>query len=251
MNIGCRAKSRFYGFMEFVSSFPKVACKTSLIEQYSWKWEDCTLVIAREFHLFLRAHTENSSTIIEQLVRYSQQAPRTALTYFYFDFNDTGKRDTDSLMRSLITQLSAQCETIPHPLLELYNSQPDGTKVIDEENLLATLRNLILMFHNVYVILDALDESLDCEEILHFVNSVHGWNLSRLHLLVTSRQLADIEEALADLVTERICLQDSEMNEDIILYVADKLENDKSLSRFPPDIRLQIQKKLLEEEDGM
>lgn len=110
---------------------------------------------------------------------------------------------------------------------------------------------MILTFHNVYVILDALDESLDCEEILHFINTLHGWDLSRLHLLVTSRQLADIEESLADLVTEKICLQDSKMNQDIILYVADKLENDKSLSRFPPDIRLQIQKKLLEGEDGM
>jgi hypothetical protein len=173
------------------------------------------------------------------------------LTYFYFDFNDTGKRDTNSLIRSLITQLSAQCDTIPLPLLDLYLNQPDGTKVIDEENLLGTLRNLILIFHNVYIILDALDESVDCEEILLFINSVHGWDLSRLHLLVTSRQLPDIEESLTDLATEKICLQDSKMKEDIILYIADKLENDKSLSKFPPEIRLQIQKKLLQGGDGM
>lgn len=177
--------------------------------------------------------------------------PQTALAYFYFDFNDTGKRDTNSLARSLITQLSAQCDTIPLPLLELYNNQPDSTKVIDEESLLGTLRNLILTFHNVYIVLDGLDESYDCQEILNFIHSIHGWDLSRLHLLVTSRQLADIEDSLTDLATEKISLQDSEMNEDILLYVADKLENDKSLSRFPPDIRLQIQNKLLEGEDGM
>jgi len=41
------------------------------------------------------------------------------------------------------------------------------------------------------------------------------------------------------------------MKEDIILYIADKLENDKSLSKFPPEIRLQIQKKLLQGGDGM
>ena len=136
-------------------------------------------------------------------------------------------------------------------MLELYNSQPDGTKIIDEERLLETLRNLVLTFHNVYVILDALDESADCEEILHFINAVHAWDLSRLHILVTSRQLADIEESITNLATEKICLQDSEMNQDIILYVADKLQNDKTLSKFPPDIRYQIQKKLLEGEDGM
>jgi hypothetical protein len=103
----------------------------------------------------------------------------------------------------------------------------------------------------VYIVLDALDESVDCEEILHFIQTVHGWNLSRLHLLVTSRQLTDIEESLTDMVTESICLQDSAMNEDIILYVAGKLENDKFLSKFPPEIRYQIQIKLLEGEDGM
>jgi hypothetical protein len=92
---------------------------------------------------------------------------------------------------------------------------------------------------------------VDCEEILLFINSVHGWDLSRLHLLVTSRQLPDIEESLTDLATEKICLQDSKMKEDIILYIADKLENDKSLSKFPPDIRLQVQNKLLQGGDGM
>lgn len=198
-----------------------------------------------------QAHQRGSSTVVEQLIRYCQQMPQTALAYFYFDFNDTGKRDTNSLERSLITQLSAQCDTIPLPLLELYNNQPDGTKVIDEESLLGTLRNLILIFHNVYIVLDGLDESCDCQEILNFIHSIHGWDLSRLHLLVTSRQLAGIEDSLTDLATEKICLQDSKMNEDILLYVADKLENDKSLSRFPPDIRLQIQNKLLEGEDGM
>jgi hypothetical protein len=177
--------------------------------------------------------------------------PQTALAYFYFDFNDTGKRDTNSLIRSLITQLSAQCAVIPLPLVELYNHQPDGTKAIDEEDLLRTLRNLILIFHNVYIVMDALDESSDCDEILQLIHLTIGWDLSRLHLLATSRQLTGIEESLTDLATENICLQDSEMNEDIIIYVTDKLENDKSFSRFPPDIRLQIQTKLLGGQDGM
>lgn len=195
--------------------------------------------------------TFDSSTIIEQLILYGQQIPKTAVIYFYFDFNSTGKRDTDSLIRSLITQLSSQCDTIPAPLLELYNKRSDSTKVLDEEDLFDTLQNLILMFDNVYLVLDALDESLDCDEIVVFLQTVHKWESSRLHLLVTSRQLPSIEEALNELTTSKICLHDSKMNEDIILYVADKLENDKSLSRFPPDIRLQIQTKLLEGQDGM
>ena len=147
--------------------------------------------------------------------------------------------------------MSSQRDTVPLSLLELYNNQPAGTKVIEDESLFDTLQNLILIFHNVYIVLDALDESSDCEELLNLIQTVQSWGLSRLHLLVTSRQIPSIEELLTDLATDKICLQDSEMNEDIILYVADKLENDKSLSKFPPDIRLQITTRLLEGQDGM
>lgn len=192
-----------------------------------------------------------SSTVIEHLVQYCQQKPQTAVAYFYFDFHDTGKRDTASLVRSLITQLSAHYELIPQPLLDLYKAHGNGTKPVEERALIATLWNLVLAFHNVYLVFDALDESTNCEDVLELIRIIQGWELSHLHLSVTSRQSPEIEESLADLVTDKICLHDSELNKDIILYVADKLENDKILAKWPMEIKLQIQAKLLEEQDGM
>lgn len=191
------------------------------------------------------------STIIENLIRYSEQMPQTALAYFYFDFNDAGKRDVSSVVKSLITQLSAQCESTPLPLLELYQNHKNGTKSPEEDALVISLRNMVLTFHNVYIVFDALDESSDCEELLRFISMMHGWEFSRLHILVTSRQLATIEETLVTMTTSRICLQDSYMNEDIVLYISDKLENDKMLARWPLEIRDQIKMKLLTEEEGM
>ena len=191
------------------------------------------------------------STIIETLIRYCEQMPQTALAYFYFDYNDAGKRDANSLVKSLITQLSAQSETVPLPLLELYQNHKNGAKTPEDDALIATLHNLILTFHNVYIVFDALDESSECEEVLKLITVIQGWELSRVHLLVTSRQLPGIEETLLDLSTSRICLQDSRMNEDITLYISDKLENDKTLAKWPPEIRKQIKMKLLTEEDGM
>ncbi|PVH76555.1 hypothetical protein DL98DRAFT_517882 [Cadophora sp. DSE1049] len=191
------------------------------------------------------------STLIEQLLLYCQNMPHTAIAYFYFDFNDAGKRDISSLIRSLITQLSARTETTPVLLLEAYKAYQDGNMSVDDESLTTILRNLILTFQNAYIVFDALDEISDCEEILQFIHTMQDWDLSRLHILATSRQLTEIEESLTELVTDKICLQDAVMNEDIVLYVADKLQNDKKLSKWPTDIRLQIQAKLLGEEDGM
>jgi hypothetical protein len=192
-----------------------------------------------------------SSTVIEQLVRYCEQIPRTAIAYFYFNFNDTEKRDIGYLVRSLITQLSAQCESTPAILLNLYQSHKNGRMPVDDHVLIATLRSLVLTFHNAYIVFDALDERSDCEEILQFIHTIEDWDIERLHLAVTSRQLPEIEESLSGLVTEKVCLHDSELNEDIVIYVADKLQNDKTLAKWPPEIRLQIQNKLLDEEGGM
>lgn len=177
--------------------------------------------------------------------------PKTVVAYFYFDFNDTGKRNVDCLVRSLITQLAAQSDSIPQPLLELYGCHQNGKKSVDEEELVTTLRNMILTFHNVYIIFDALDESSDCEEVLRFIVATQEWELSRLHVLATSRQLAMIAEAFEGLVSERICLQDAHMNKDITAYITDKLANDKTLTRWPPEVRRQIQEVLMAEEDGM
>lgn len=177
--------------------------------------------------------------------------PKTVVAYFYFDFNDTGKRNLAALVRSLITQLVAQSDSIPRPLLDLYESHQNGKKSVDDEDLVTALRNIILTFHNVYIIFDALDESSDCEEVLGFIRTTQEWELSRLHLLVTSRQLPLIEEAFEGLISDRTCLQDSKMNKDITVYIADKLANDKTLTKWPPEIRRQIKEVLMAEEDGM
>jgi hypothetical protein len=183
-------------------------------------------------------------------VRYCAQ-PKTALAYFYFNFNDTEKRDISALVRSLITQLSSQSEQIPLPLRNLYHSSQNGTKAADEEASITTLQELVLTFHNVYIVFDALDESSVCEEILQLIHTIRNWDLARLHLLVTSRQLENIQESLLSLVTDQICLQDSKMNEDIFIYLDETLQNDKTFTKWPPDIILQIKNKLLEGEDGM
>ena len=150
----------------------------------------------------------------------------------------------------MITQLLATCEEIPQPLLDLYQAGK-GIKPAEYQDLITTLHNMIPMFHRAYLAFDALDESTNCEEVTQLIQTIRSWEVSNLNLIVTSRQLPEIEEALSHLVTHKICVHDSKLNEDIALYVADKLQNDKILAKWPPEIRSQIQNKLLTEDGGM
>lgn len=103
----------------------------------------------------------------------------------------------------------------------------------------------------MYLVFDAVDESFDVDETLEFIRTVKNWDLWRLHLLVTSRQLSEIEDIFSGIVSDSMCLQECERNPDISIFITHKLEDDKKLAKWPPDVRQHIKTKLLLEEAGM
>src|SRR5215472_2154835 len=92
---------------------------------------------------------------------------------------------------------------------------------------------MIAHFDHVYIVLDALDECKSEEQtaLLDFVETIVAQKLGRLHLLITSRRLPNIEEALTPLVNGQISLEVA-INEDIRIYIRDTLKNDRFLKRF-------------------
>ncbi|KUJ17322.1 uncharacterized protein LY89DRAFT_733179 [Mollisia scopiformis] len=191
------------------------------------------------------------STVIEQLIRYTQQDQSVGLAYFYYDLNGPQKQDTTSLIRSLITQLSSQCSTIPAPLADLYGMRQNGRRTIDEEAFLSVLQSLVWAFHDVYLVFDALDESSNLGETLQFIHRLKSWNVPQLHILVTSRQLPEIADSIMTLTSDRICLHECNLNGDIHIYLADRLMHDQNFSKWPLDIRNQVMEKLVRGEAGM
>lgn len=194
---------------------------------------------------------QSSSTAIEQLVHYCNQQPNAVLAFFYFDFNDTKKVSFDALIRSLVTQLFSKCETIPAALLELHEHNKKNSQSVDTDSLVEVFRELLRDCQNVYIVLDALDESPECEEVLRFIENMQDWNLSQVHLLITSRQWTIIEESFGSMVPDRICLQDSQSNKDILIYIEQKLANDKVITKWPSEIRQNVREKLVAESQGM
>jgi hypothetical protein len=136
-------------------------------------------------------------------------------------------------------------------LLELYEKHKRGSGAINGESLKEVLRDLIFTLGEVYLVVDALDESVTRDEILQLIQAVQLWQIPQLHLLVTSRQLSDIEDTFANLTTHKICLQNAAGNADIAIYVKNRFQNDKILANWPEDIRLKIERRLMVEGDGM
>jgi len=178
-----------------------------------------------------------------------------AVIYFYFDFNDVEKQQFEKMIFSLIKQLSLRCTSTSRVLAALFSSYMNGERQPTSDALLLTLQHMIREFGETYIILDALDECKDREELLEGVRAVVGWELKKLHILVTSRREKDIEESLESFVNDerRVCIQSALVNDDIRVYVHKRLQTDQKLKRWQKNSEVQqkIETTLVGKADGM
>ncbi|KAI9881492.1 MAG: hypothetical protein M1830_000055 [Pleopsidium flavum] len=192
-----------------------------------------------------------SSTIIEDLVAYTSAATGIGLAYFYFDFSDVERQSVRSLISSLISQLSGQSPVLPNCVEALYDKYEDCGQQPRERDLKAALEVLIESFPHVYLVLDALDECSEREELMQSLDELLSKSMDGLHLLTTSRKEQDIEDAFDNLRPVKISLAVKEVNEDIKLHIKSRLSQDLRLKRLAEATKAEIETALLDGAHGM
>ena len=196
-----------------------------------------------------------SATIIENLLQHCGDDISMVTAYFYFDFKDAQKRDADSAVRSLLSQLLLRAVMIPKSIDELFASYEGTGRVPPLHALLEVIRLLLPDLGQVYIVLDALDESKYRPDLMETIETMTGWQLQNLHLLMTSRKERDIEEVLEKIVIEddSISLQRKEVDNDIQHYIQHRLSEDKNLAKWNKDaaVRLEIEDALVSGARGM
>jgi Cdc6-like AAA superfamily ATPase len=177
------------------------------------------------------------------------------VAYFYFDFNDIEKQKSENMIRSVIKQLFAQTSKKSSQLELSFSSCHKGERQLILDDLLLILKEMIEGYNRTYIILDALDECLERQDLLEVIEQIHEWKLPQLHMLVTSRMLRDIEEVLEPLIEprNRICIQSAAVDSDIEIYVDYRLRNDRKLRRWIKHAKAQeeIKNTLKGKADGM
>ena len=194
-----------------------------------------------------------SSTILQNVLDQHYTKPNSAVLFFYFDFNDAAKQQHERMIRSLICQLSDHSGITV--LNDLYSSCFNGSRQPTGDGLLSTLRQMMASTGDTYIILDALDECTEREELLSDLEEMIDWEDTNSHVLATSRREIDIEEALKPLgdPRSRIDIRSTLVRADICTYVHDRLQVDRRLKRWQKDIKIQleIEDTLLGKADGM
>ena len=173
------------------------------------------------------------STAIQFVLRHRRSEPRIGIAFFYFTFNDELKRDESAMLRALLLQLSTQLQDGHADLVRLYDSYKTGTT--PSRVLIEYLRRLVERFQDVFIMLDALDESPRDglrEHVLDALETMRKWGLQGLHLFVTSRDERDIHESFDPSTNQQVAMQNPGIDKDIADFISGRLDTGRSLQKW-------------------
>lgn len=174
------------------------------------------------------------------------------VAYFYFDFQRQEQQTVEGFVRSLIRQTAVRGSGIHESLRGIYKSCSDGQTKPTVQSLVTVLHKLLKSSRSLEIVIDAADECNERQNLLRLLEEIKKWKINGLHLLLTSRREKDIEDALSPLLSGRIPLEESAIESDIREFIHHEVHSDGSkLSKWPVDIRSDIETKLLEGADGM
>ena len=173
------------------------------------------------------------STAIRYTYRHRRSNRRIGVAFFFFSFNDNSKQDTSAMLRTLVLQLSGQLKDNYRHLSHLHgnyrNAMPPDQALVD------CLHQLVRAFDDVYILLDALDESPRGTHrggVLQAIAELRKWQEPGLHLLVTSREETDIRDELDASQYETVSLKNDSVNRDIAAFISKYLRENPRLRKW-------------------
>ncbi|KAJ7182463.1 ankyrin repeat-containing domain protein [Mycena crocata] len=150
--------------------------------------------------LWLHGISGCGKTVLSSVIIDTIRGRGEPYAFFYFDTNNLRQRTATQLLCSLVTQLSIQ-STAPDKILNaVWTSHArgqhfPGNSVLISEVLIPILKEFR---EPVHIVLDALDECSEREELFRVMTAIVEAKFANVHLLVTSRPEVPHSTDLAD-----------------------------------------------------
>lgn len=188
-----------------------------------------------------------SSTIIATLLCRLEEF-EAAVLFSFFDFQNASQQKSDALLRALLAQLAEQNKESFQCLRKLHDDCKSGGHQASSDALLTTLTAALTHFPRVFIVVDALDECSERQQMLKYLKLLS--EASNTHIIVLSRRERDIELALEDVATQ-IALTAANVDHDIALYVRHRMAESEDMRMWSSSDRGKVQDKLISKADGM
>ncbi|KAF8623793.1 hypothetical protein AX17_007296 [Amanita inopinata Kibby_2008] len=144
---------------------------------------------------------------------------------FYFDVYDADMQDFKNLVPALISHFALVFDEKCTPLLKnLYEKNGNGGQPAFYDDVLATLKDMLLLFKETYIIIDAVENCLQPEQLMEFLKTLKDWNMGGLHVLLASDFESSTYPVIQPLLTQQYDIKIADTNQDILLYLDHKTE---------------------------
>ncbi|KAH8834358.1 ankyrin repeat-containing domain protein [Flagelloscypha sp. PMI_526] len=164
--------------------------------------------------------TFTSSFVIQRLLRRDD----IYVAYYYFEFTNPITLSEEALHRSLVSQLAP---ADPAAIRDLHQKHHHGAHQPQLATLQTTLKNLVSASPKpVFIVIDALDElppALRKYLLTSLSLFCYSSGAARTHVMVTSREDRDIQDALDGKVDFQLGVQGDLVRQDIAAYVDQQL----------------------------
>ena len=193
-----------------------------------------------------------SAIALENVLKHFEGSREPVLVaYFYFDVNNVDKQQVRSLLGSLLFQLSTQSAAAHDALLNLYRKCQKMQVEPDKIDLYSLLDQIMDVAESAYVVIDALDECTERDELLGITAKLIRRPKNNLFMLMTSRLEQDIEQSLESLVTHQIAIDRGVVDRDIRLLIQDQMTHNPRFRKWNSSHKQRIEDALMKKANGM
>ncbi|KXJ86460.1 hypothetical protein Micbo1qcDRAFT_219483 [Microdochium bolleyi] len=208
-------------------------------------------------HVWLHGLAGCGKTVLSTtLLDHLEKGKDRVVLSFFFDFSDASKQTVNGMLRSLAFQLYRTMTASASYLDALYRTHLDGHKQPSMKELVDVVCEMLASHKSVAIILDALDESIERDDLLSNIEAIISRPQSRhVQLICTSRPEAKLQRDMPKMIGEENCLtlDKTAVNGDIRSYVVAQLGQHRDFieKRLSQDLLKQIQSKVGDGADGM
>ena len=175
----------------------------------------------------------------------SQGKDKTKACIYYYCSYRNNQDETCPLLQWIVGQLCRLTECIPKTIHDTHRlNQHPRTEV-----LLDALGTLLSSMQRVYLVVDALDESMPRTGLLELLETLAtDSRFQKLQILATSRKYLEIESILSRISTP-ISMSNEEVDKDIRVYAQAEIK--RTCSRWSEDLKLEALEALVHGAEGM
>jgi hypothetical protein len=189
-----------------------------------------------------------TSHLIEKVKEHCERSTEKKCAYvYYYCYFGHSQDEATHFLRWTINRLCRQADLIPTYLYLLYKHGGEPSL----EELLCALEATLESFDNIYIVTDAIDESMLRDDLLRVLRDLAtDSRFQKVQLLSTSRQYIDIGKVMQQ-ISVSVSMCNPLLDEDIKLYVRSQLHSNSKFRHWPLRLREEVVEALSPGAKGM